>query len=337
MRFGVVLPIQAADTRLDELWEQVVAEAQAAEAAGFEAVFVPEFHQARGGALTTPLLLSAALAQATTIIGVGTSVLAAPLHHPLALAEQVAMLDWTSRGRFILGVGTGHVASHFDLFGADHARRADALDASLQALIDALVGRPVLLEGPVHRGHGQLGLPVRTRPHPPLWIAGHGPRALARAGRLGDAWLADPQRDVATIAALGGRYRTAAAEAGRVPSIVLFRDGWIDDSVDACRRRWAPHALAVHRLYFNLGTYHRWLEPWVDDVTSRADFTFERLAPGRFLCGDAATITATVEDWAEQTGADLLAVRFRQPGGPGHQATLEAIARFGAEVIAPAR
>ena len=62
----------------------------------------------------------------------------------------------------------------------------------------------------------------------------------------------------------------------------------------------------------------------------------DRLGPGRFLYGSGDDIRATVEEWEELTGVEYMALRFRQPGGPGHEATLEALARFGAEVIGKA-
>ena len=110
---------------------------------------------------------------------------------------------------------------------------------------------------------------------------------------------------------------------------MLFREAWIGD-VDA----WAPHAMKVHRLYFNVGTYLREFEPWVAEIRSREDFTFERVAPGRFLYGDGEQIRATVSDWVGRTGADHIAIRLRQPTGPSHGETMRAIERFGREVIA---
>ena len=48
MRFGVILPIQSKDAGLDVLWEELREEVATAEEAGFDAVFMTEFHQARG-------------------------------------------------------------------------------------------------------------------------------------------------------------------------------------------------------------------------------------------------------------------------------------------------
>jgi hypothetical protein len=113
----------------------------------------------------------------------------------------------------------------------------------------------------------------------------------------------------------------------------LFREAFIGDSRADCERKWGRHALAVHRLYYNVGAYRKTFEPWLDDVRDRDAFTFDRLAPGRFLVGSGADIRADVEEWREVTGAELMVLRLRHPGGPGHDETMEAIARFGAEVI----
>ena len=77
MRFGVILPIQSKDAGLDVLWEELREEVAVAEEAGFDAVFMTEFHQARGGAFVSPLLLGAGLLQGTTRIRFGTAVLTA--------------------------------------------------------------------------------------------------------------------------------------------------------------------------------------------------------------------------------------------------------------------
>jgi ribosomal protein S11 len=59
------------------------------------------------------------------------------------------------------------------------------------------------------------------------------------------------------------------------------------------------------------------------------------VAPGRLLYGDGADLRTEIGNWRERTGMEYLAVRMRQPGGPGHEATLTALARFGEEVIKP--
>jgi len=163
-------------------------------------------------------------------------------------------------------------------------------------------------------------------------MGAHGPRGLALAGQRADLWLSDPQRHVEVVARLAGQVRSAAAAAGRQVRIGMFRDGWIGDSRAECEKVWLPHAMAVHRLYFNVGVYPAEFEPWAGQVRSRADFTPE-LAPGRLLYGNGADLRAEITGWRARTGMEYLALRMRRPGGPGHEATLTALARFGEEVI----
>jgi hypothetical protein len=48
---------------------------------------------------------------------------------------------------------------------------------------------------------------------------------------------------------------------GSTPQVALFSEGFIGESRADCARRWGPHALAVHRLYYNVGVYRRVFEP----------------------------------------------------------------------------
>ena len=335
MRFGLVLPIARADGDLAGLLNELATEARAAEAAGFDAVFLPEFHQARGaGAVVSPLLVLAHLAAHAPGIRVGTAVLAGPLHHPVHLAEDAVMLDHLTGGRFVLGLGIGHQEVDFAAFGVPHARRAQVLEEVLDVLDASFSGEPFHHEGPRFRVDS-VGITPRplTRPRPEIWIGAHSPSGLDRAARRADRWLADPQRDVATIGRLAEDYRARCAVHGTTPRVALFREAWIAGDRTEAAREWGPHALAVHRLYWHVGAYRPHLEPWTAGL-GREGFTLGRVAPGRFLMGSGAEIRAEVDDWAEATGADYLALRFRQPGGPPHEAVLEALARFGEEVIA---
>jgi alkanesulfonate monooxygenase SsuD/methylene tetrahydromethanopterin reductase-like flavin-dependent oxidoreductase (luciferase family) len=335
--FGLVLPIQARGVSLGELIGELGEEVLAAEAAGFEAVYLPEFHQAHGGALVSPLVLLGWLGARTSTIRLGTLVAATPLYDPIRLAEDALMLDHATGGRLILGLGSAHV--DFELFGRDRARRQALFDEALDLLDAAFTGEPFDL-------HGRRGTVTAGGRRPTLWIGAHGPRSLRRAAERVDGWVCDPQRDIDTVARLAATYRDALPAAAphdpapRDPAprsaaprghVALFREAWIGD-VDA----WASHAMKVHRLYFNVGTYLREFEPWVDEIRSREDFTFERVAPDRFLVGDGERIRATVDDWVARTGADHIAIRLRHPTGPSHDETLDAIARFGREVIGSA-
>jgi alkanesulfonate monooxygenase SsuD/methylene tetrahydromethanopterin reductase-like flavin-dependent oxidoreductase (luciferase family) len=335
MRFGLVLQIQSKDASLDALWEELREQVVVAEEAGFDAVFLTEFHQARGGAFVSPLLLGAGLVQGTRRIRFGTAVLATPLHHPVRLAEDAIMLDWITRGRLVLGLGIAHQVPDFKAFGVPREERAEVFEEILDILHHCFAGEPYAYHGKHFTSEAHITPKPYTQPRPEIWIGAHSPSGLERAGRRGDLWLADPQRDVHTIAKLAETYRGHAQAHGKAPRIGIFREAWIGDSREECERMWASYPLQVHRLYYNVGVYKRRFEPWVDEVKERDDFTLDRLAPGRFLYGSPEEVRATVAEWQEITGAEYLALRFRHPGGPTQAQTLAALRRFGAEVITP--
>lgn len=160
--------------------------AAAAEEAGFDSFWVSEHHGIPDGYLPAPLVLLAALAGATSRIRLGTGLLLAPLHHPLRIAEDAAVVDRLSGGRLVLGLGLGYAEHEYRAFGVPAAGRGDRLESLLGTLRQAWTGEPFSAPG--------LGLhDVRVTPTPagriPVWLGGYAPRAVDRAGRLADGHL----------------------------------------------------------------------------------------------------------------------------------------------------
>ena len=210
-RYGLILPIQRRDAGLDVLLEELGEEVLAAEQAGFDAVFLTEFHQAHGGALVSPLLVLAWLGARTTTIKLGTLVLAGPLHDPARLAEDVLMLDWATRGRVILGLGTAHMPPDFALYGRPREHRGAILDELMDVMEACWSNAPFEYDGRFFQRRGHVTPAPYTQPRPPVWIGAHGPKGLRRAAERADAWVCDPQRDIDTVAKLADEYRSTAA------------------------------------------------------------------------------------------------------------------------------
>ena len=160
--------------------------AVAAEEAGFDSFWVTEHHSLPDGYLPAPLTLLAALAPVTARIALGTGLVLAPLHHPLRLAEDAAVVDRLSGGRLVLGLGLGYAEHEYRAFGVDPARRGGRLEALVGALRTAWTGRPFCAP--------ELGLyDVRVTPTPahpvPIWLGGSSDKAFDRAARLGDGFI----------------------------------------------------------------------------------------------------------------------------------------------------
>jgi len=177
------------DRRTDaELYREAVELCVLAEQAGFDSVWTSEHHFVDDGYMPSLLVVSAAIAQATERVSIGTGVLLAPLHHPLRLAEDAATLDLLSGGRFILGLGAGWREEEFELLGADIRRRPSAMTDTVSILRGAWSGRTFSYEGKVHSVERAFVTPQPSNPIP-IWIGGFAEPAIRRAGELGDAFI----------------------------------------------------------------------------------------------------------------------------------------------------
>ena len=137
-----------------------------------------------------PIVLLAHLAAHTKRVKLGTDVLVLPYRHPLVVAKTVATLDRLSGGRVILGAGTGYIEPEFRALGVPYETRGARMDECLRVIRQAWTGAG----GQSH--HGRFfqftGMHVEPRPlqrpHPPIWVAGAGPRVIRRAVELAEGW-----------------------------------------------------------------------------------------------------------------------------------------------------
>ena len=89
-----------------EAFEEALAQIEAADRCGLDAIWLAEIHQQpRRSGLTAPLAVASAIAARTRRIKIGTGVQVLPLCHPLRLAEETATIDQISQGRLLFGVG----------------------------------------------------------------------------------------------------------------------------------------------------------------------------------------------------------------------------------------
>jgi alkanesulfonate monooxygenase SsuD/methylene tetrahydromethanopterin reductase-like flavin-dependent oxidoreductase (luciferase family) len=155
-----------------EVLDAAVRAALAAERAGFDDVWFAEHHFMSYGICPSAVTLAAYVLGRTRRIAAGTAVSVLSTQHPVALAEQAALLDQVSGGRFRLGVGRGGPWVDLEVFGTGLDRYETGFAESLDLLLAALTQERVRGAGPAFTfGEVPVVPRPRTRPHPPLVVA----------------------------------------------------------------------------------------------------------------------------------------------------------------------
>ncbi|MFP8879274.1 MAG: LLM class flavin-dependent oxidoreductase [Myxococcota bacterium] len=189
-----------------------------AERLGFHSFWLPESHFTGQTAIPAPLLQLAAIASRTQRLKIATTSYLLPIRHPVAVAEEVAVLDRLSQGRVILGVGRGFRKALFRVYDVPVAEKRDRFEAALEVMRIAWSGEPVAWEDGDDRASPAIRvspLPVQ-KPHPPIWVAGFGPKAVAQIGRLGLPYLASPIESMARLEENYARHRDAMSAERRL-------------------------------------------------------------------------------------------------------------------------
>jgi F420-dependent oxidoreductase-like protein len=224
--------------RYSEKVARLISDAQAAEAAGFDSVWVPQIPD-EFDALTALALMG----HGTSRIELGTAVVPIQSRHPVAMAQQASSTQAVCQGRMTLGLGPSHHWIVQDMFGLPYERPALLMRDYVDVLSVALAGPgPVDVENETFQVHNPLDI---TDLPTPILIAALGPVMLRLAGERASGtilWMADERAIGEHIAptitkAADGAGRPAPRVVAGVP-VTLCRNDEVTDV-----RAWANKAL----------------------------------------------------------------------------------------------
>ncbi|GGS11027.1 hypothetical protein GCM10010252_57880 [Streptomyces aureoverticillatus] len=180
VRFNLVDPAATPDT-LSARYRAALEMAAYADDRGVSTIQTEEHHGATNNWLPSPLAFAGAVFGATRKIAVTVSAVIGPLHDPLRLAEDIAVLDLLSGGRLVTVAGIGYRPEEYAAFGVEWTLRGKLQDELLDTLLKAWTGEEF-----THRGRTVRVTPrPYTRPHPLLLVGGSSKAAARRAARFG--------------------------------------------------------------------------------------------------------------------------------------------------------
>jgi probable F420-dependent oxidoreductase len=291
-------------------WREALDEVTRAEELGFDSVWMEEHHSVTNHYWPSPLTVLAGFATRTSRMTLGTDILVAPFYHPVRLAEDVAMLDVISGGRFTLGVAIGYKPDEFALYGTALEKRGARFEEQLRIMTRLWAGERVEHRGTYYTVDGRLEPPPLTKPHPPLWIGGWGDLTLERAATLADNWIPGPTADLNRLLAGKQKFLANRAAAGRTDEVTewpLTRDVIIADTDRKARDLAEEHIMVAYRREYAGG----WRHPFIDASVAT---DLERLMADRFIIGGPDECVAQIRRFVTRYGMTHLICRTFFPG-----------------------
>jgi alkanesulfonate monooxygenase SsuD/methylene tetrahydromethanopterin reductase-like flavin-dependent oxidoreductase (luciferase family) len=187
INFGTFLLMQSPSARSSqEIYSRALDIAQAAETLGFGNVWLAEHHFSTYGYLSRPAQLATYIAAKTTRLRVGTAVIVVPLHHPLIVAEEIAMLDLLAGGRVDIGLGRGYQHYEFERLGLELDTSRARWEESVDILLKAFKGEPFTYDGKIFKIPETSIFPQPVqKPHPPIWVTAQSPESIEATVRRG--------------------------------------------------------------------------------------------------------------------------------------------------------
>ena len=309
MRIGLHLSVQSYGRPWHEVLNEAMDDAALADDLGLSSVLFAEHHFVEDAWNPQPLTLAAAAAARTTRVAVGTDIQISPLIHPVALAENAAIVDALSGGRCVLGLGAGWKEPDYRGFGLDFRRRYRAFEESIDVARRLLRGEEVTFEGTYYAAEAaRLRIAPVQEGGPPVWIGATGPQGIRRAARLADAWVMSPQVRLATLREQQQDYLAAREEAGLPAPRVrpIRREGFVAETTE---RAWELFAAGIHHEY---GVVYRERHPSYPADGDPA--AIRRWADDLFVVGSPDDVTEQLERLRDELGITETMVRVHLPG-----------------------
>lgn len=229
-----------------ELYATALEQCAWADRLGFAAVILSEHHGSPDGYLPSPLVFAAAVAARTRNLRIQLAALIAPLHDPVRLAEDIAVLDLLSGGRVIPVLSGGYVESEFRSFGRKLADRARVMEEIVPFLERAWTGQPFEYQG---RSVCVTPRPAQ-RPRPPIFMGAASAAAARRAARHADYLI--PQLPEFWEIFRQERIRLGKPDPGALPP-TTGNFVYLAEDPDAAWARIAPFAM------HEMNAYGRWM------------------------------------------------------------------------------
>ena len=326
MDFGLFFLMQRDEAWSEQhVYDSALEQMLAAEPLGYHSVWIAEHHFNDYGLCPTPPVLASFIAARTRTLRLGMGVSLLPLHHPVDLAEQLAVLDVVSDGRLDVGIGRGGTLQDYQTFQSDREESRWRVEEGIALMQKCWSGQPFDFRGRFHSAE-QLHVRPRPvqRPYPPLFIAANSEDSVRSAARLGLPTLSSFFVPIAELARRRRVYREEALSAGHAAAEIerLEQQAWGMRVVHIAPSR--EEALCVTEAPF-MGYQQRMArlrsEGTGGSISNSFDRSYVRLRPfldymkdGLALIGTPDEVREGLQAYMEATGHQRILLLTALPG-----------------------
>lgn len=314
LAFGLHFSCQSPEREWVHIYQETLHQARLAEELGYRSVFLAEHHFLEDGWVPAPMVVLGGIAAVTEEVTLGTDVIVLPLHHPVAVAEQSAVLDLLSRGRFRLGVAIGWRDEEFQAFGVRKRERVKRTEEGIELMRALFTDEGVSYRGEVFVVEDLDLMPRPVQQPIPIWVGGQSEPAIRRAAHMGDAWVTSQIETIDELEAEYAIYREALEEAGRSYEETykpLRREAYIAEDDETA---WEE---VGESLLYEYGDVYGEYEDAGHVFRPGDDTAIEELrehAADRFIVGGPETAIEEFSVYADRLGVDELLLRMHFPG-----------------------
>ena len=328
--------------RLEEFMEQ----AELADRLGFHTYWIAEIHcQPRFSLLSAPYVALGAVAQRTKRIRLGVAVNTLPVHHPVKLAEQAAMLDLVSNGRMEFACGGGHPHSRaYECFGADHKSTHEVMAEGMAVIRKAWTEDKLVHDGKFfHIPEVTVNPKPVQKPPPPFWMATSTLDGVEVGARLGvHLFLPIHTRTPEQVFEYAEAYWAGLKKHGHdstTKELGLLMTMHLAKTTAQAKARSEEGVMSYFKTILDMRVdYTDWLTRRGAELPTRlrtaagAVVGFETVCEKHAVIGESSSAIEKIKYYSRKTGATQLLAWFNIGTVP-HAAVKESMQQFAHEVM----
>lgn len=297
------------------LYNEMLTEVETADQMGFDSVWLTEHHFLDDGYCPSMMVAASAIAARTRNVRIGTGVLLIPLHDPIRVAEDAAVVDLISGGRLILGLGLGYRKEEFDGFRRQLKERKGRIEESLEILNKSWEDSTFSFDGKYYK-FGDLSVTPKPVQRPiPIWIGAFTEPAIKRAARIGASLYVPAIGVIPIIKYLFDMHASFLKEYGKNPDDFekpLVREMYISDkSADETWEDIKEHVTYTAKGYASWGSM---VDTEGNLLSDPSDPVLYDIARQQSIIGTPEECVETIIQYKESLPIDNLICRFKFPG-----------------------